>query len=783
MEQQELRDWEHRCIQEEPPFCQAACPIHVDVRALTRFLAAGDMAGARAVLERTMPLPGVLGLICDHPCEASCRRGDVEESIHIGELERACALYTKAKGRLLPLPSRGKRVAVVGGGLSALTVAWDMGRKGYAVSLFSDEPGGTLLDLPEERLPREALSTELERLKMLRVTLQPGLPLEAATLKRLAEEHDAVYVGFDERTPPDATALGLETEQDGTPKLEPLSLATSMPGVFAGGVQPLGPLSPIGLAAQGRKAAVSMDRLVQVVSMTASREKEGPCATRLFTSIEGVQRKPAVPTAESAGYLPEEAAAEASRCLQCECMECVKVCAYLERYKGYPRKYAREIYNNLSVIHGLRQANKLINSCSYCGLCETVCPNDFFMADLCAQARAEMVKTKKMPLSAHDFALRDLEFNTSEAASLLLDARGTDESGQLGTCAYLFFPGCQLSGASPDHVQRTLAHLREKLAGGVGVMLHCCGAPAKWAARQDLFDPQLARVREAWEKLGKPKLILACPTCGATFRDHLSDVPTIPLWEVLLETGLPEGAAALDKVHALHDPCTARDQPRFLDSVRELLTRLAAPIEELALSRERTLCCGYGGLMEAANPDMGREFALRRAGQSERDYLAYCAMCRDSLSRGGKRVTHLLDLIFPESPDAVQPASSEPYVRKGPGTADRHENRARLKRALLAQAGKETPQMEPWETLELEMEPEVRLAVDQRRILTEDVKQTIHAAQASGRALAQEGGNRLMASHRPAAVTYWVEYEPLGDNRFRVHRAWCHRMRVLGPKG
>jgi len=73
-------------------------------------------------------------------------------------------------------------------------------------------------------------------------------------------------------------------------------------------------------------------------------------------------------------------------------MECVKVCPYLERFGAYPRKYAREIYNNESIVMGVRQANKLINSCSLCGLCETVCFHDFAMRDLCLTARQSMVR-------------------------------------------------------------------------------------------------------------------------------------------------------------------------------------------------------------------------------------------------------------------------------------------------------------------------------------------------------------------------------------------------------
>lgn len=776
MEQQQLRNWEERCIQEEPPFCQAACPIHVDVRAFLKFMAKGDAAGARNILERTMPLPGVLGLLCDHPCEEKCRRGDVEESIRIGELERACIRNSTFKGQLRPLPLKGKSAAVVGGSLSSLTVAWDLGKKGYAVSLFCDEPGGSLLLLTEERLSRQALKQEIERLAQLRVKILSGLRFDSKSLKGLIQDFDAVYIGFDEVDSPTAAEFGLEMMEDGSPTRDPLSLETSHAGVFAGGIQQSGSFFPMTCAFEGRKAAASMDRYVTGVSMTASRDKEGPFETRLFTSIKGVEPKPAIRPADDEGYTLEDAVAEAKRCLQCECMECVKVCAYLERHKGYPKKYAREIYNNLSVIHGLRQANKLINSCSYCGLCETVCPNNFAMADLCAAARAEMVETNKMPLSAHDFALRDMAFNTSEAASLVLGETDSNHG------AYLFFPGCQLAGASPNHVLLTLTYLREKLSDGVGIMLHCCGAPADWAARQDLFDPVLQHIRSAWEERGKPTLILACPTCGASFRDNLPDIKTISLWEVLHNIGLPPNAEAPTKIHALHDPCTARDQPQVLEAVRDILSTLQAYVEELELSKEKTLCCGYGGLMEAATPEMGREFALRRAGQSEADYLAYCAMCRDSLSRAGKSVAHLLDFIFPSSPDAQQPTSPEPYVRKGPGTADRHENRARLKRTLLLQTDREPPVQEKWESLDITVVSEVQAAVDRRRILAEDLKQTIHEAEENGRYIIDDESGKRTAFLKSAAVTFWVEYTPMGERRYNVHRAWFHRMHIKGMR-
>lgn len=654
--------------------------------------------------------------------------------------------------------------------MSSLAAAWDLVRKGWGVVLFSDEQGGTLLDLPEERLPREALSAEIEVMKGLGVSFEPGLPEEERLFDRLLGDYGAVYVGCDD--PPLPSSCHAELAQAGSnrPDTDLQTLATSKPGIFAGGFGLPDRFSPVTLAAEGRKGAVSIDRHLQKVSMTAGREREGPFKTRLYTPVEGVETKPSAPMADSGGYQPEEASAEASRCLQCECMACVQVCPYLERFKAYPRKYAREIYNNLAVVHGLRQANTLINSCSWCRLCATVCPNDFDMGVLTRHARQEMVRTSKMPPSAHGFALEDFAFNTSGRFALARAEPGSDQ------CEHLFFPGCQLAGASPAHTRAAWGFLRDRLPGGVGLMLHCCGAPAAWAGREGLLEMSTAWLRENWERLGRPRLIMACTTCLATFEEQLPEGERISLWEVFRETGLPEGATGDDTVRMLHDPCTTREMGEVREAVRDLVMQLGLKVESVHLSGLLTECCSWGGLMDAANPDMGREQALRRARRSDReDVLAYCAMCRDQLSRSGKGVGHLLDFIFPSSGDAVQPVTEYPLVRKGPDLPDRHENRARLKKDLLREIWNEETAMEEWEHIELVLGPEVRDLVDDRRILVEDIRRTIHAAEAGAGRLLQPESGHFLASHAPGSVTFWVEYEPQ-DGAFLVHRAWSHRM-------
>ena len=89
MEQHRLREWENQCIQEEAPWCQAACPLHIDARGFIRAASQGRWAEARKILEKTLPFAGILGRICDHPCERQCKRREAGDPVAIGTLERA----------------------------------------------------------------------------------------------------------------------------------------------------------------------------------------------------------------------------------------------------------------------------------------------------------------------------------------------------------------------------------------------------------------------------------------------------------------------------------------------------------------------------------------------------------------------------------------------------------------------------------------------------------------------------------------------------------------------
>jgi glutamate synthase (NADPH) small chain len=771
MDQQELRKLENQCIQENPPECTAACPLHVDGRAFAGAAAQGNWTEALKVLRKTMPLPNILGRICDAPCEVRCKRKEAGQAIRLGALERACVTREAVPQRLQKLPGKKGRIAILGSGLSGLTVAWDCLRKGYPVRIF--EPGQalgeSLADRYPDRLPQDVIAAETDLLLSLGMEVSFEVPVEDADFpERCLEDFEALYLSLDVLS---GGTWPLERDAEGRVQIEPGIQRTSREGVFAGGLEKDGRISPIRQAAEGRWAANSIDRYLQKVSLTASREKEGPVSTRLFTSLDGVTPLPAVvPSDPVRGYDETEAVTEAGRCLQCQCLECVKVCVYLERFGAYPKKYAREIYNNESIVIGSRQANRLINSCSLCGLCETVCPEDFAMQDLCLQVRESMVRRGKMPPSAHEFALLDMAFSRSERFALARHEPGHSAGRQA------FFPGCQLSGSAPGQVEDVYAYLRSRLSGGVGLILNCCGAPAYWSGSRESFSASLDALKGHWKNLGEPELIVACSTCLRMFRDYAPEIPTRSLWLVLEERGLPESASSsVGEVLAVHDPCTTRSEPEIQAAVRRLLTNLGVSAEELSLGRERTECCGFGGLMQNANPDLAREVVRRRAERSGRDYLTYCAVCRDSLASVNKRALHLLDLLFPD------PANPDPAAREKTGWSERQENRSRLKDRLLEELWSEkTMEKEAHQDITLQMTPEVKALLEQRRILVEDVQQVIHHAERSGEKFYNASNGRYKASFRPYKTMFWVEYRPEAEG-FTVFNAYCHRMELTCP--
>jgi NADPH-dependent glutamate synthase beta subunit-like oxidoreductase/ferredoxin len=185
-----------------PSPCHQACPVNGDIAEWIGLACARDFRGAWEVLTRHNPFPAVAGRICHHPCEAACNRGAYDESLAICKLERAVGDMALEHGWSFGVPAMegARHVAIVGGGPSGLSAAFQLRRRGWRVTIYESQAqlGGLMrYGIPSYRLSRAVLDGEIARIVALGVEVRCGESLSsAADLERLRATHDAVYVAI-----------------------------------------------------------------------------------------------------------------------------------------------------------------------------------------------------------------------------------------------------------------------------------------------------------------------------------------------------------------------------------------------------------------------------------------------------------------------------------------------------------------------------------------------------------------------------------------------------------
>ncbi|HVN53589.1 MAG TPA: NADPH-dependent glutamate synthase [Anaerolineaceae bacterium] len=193
-----------RCLECAKPLCMRGCPVNVNIPGFLKLVELGDFRGAINLIKETNALPAVTGRVCpqETQCEGVCALNKKYEPVAIGRLERFVADWEAAQGAI-PAPElngrSAKKVAVVGAGPAGLTVAADMARLGYYVTIFEalHEPGGVLVyGIPEFRLPKSIVRREVDYVCSLGVHIQKDFVVGmTATLDELLEEFDAIFLG------------------------------------------------------------------------------------------------------------------------------------------------------------------------------------------------------------------------------------------------------------------------------------------------------------------------------------------------------------------------------------------------------------------------------------------------------------------------------------------------------------------------------------------------------------------------------------------------------------
>ena len=201
------------CTYNQPVPCVSLCPAHVDIPGYVALVGEGRYADAIRLIRKDNPFPTTCGFICEHPCEARCRRNMIDDSINIRGLKRVAADFA---GEVEPpkcAPSTGKKIAVLGGGPGGLSAAYYLQLMGHQTTVYEMLPklGGMLrYGIPNYRLPKNRLDEDINAILKTGVEVKYGLKIgEDITIQQLRSEYDAVLITIGASTD---KKLGLEGE-------------------------------------------------------------------------------------------------------------------------------------------------------------------------------------------------------------------------------------------------------------------------------------------------------------------------------------------------------------------------------------------------------------------------------------------------------------------------------------------------------------------------------------------------------------------------------------------
>lgn len=192
-----------RCLNCKHRPCVTGCPVNIVIPEFIKYVAEGEFEKAYQVISASSALPAVCGRVCpqERQCESKCVRGIKGEPVAIGRLERFVADYhnNHADGKVNIPEKNGKKVAVIGSGPSSLTCAGDCAKMGYDVTVFEalHIAGGVLVyGIPEFRLPKDIVKTEVDNLKALGVDFKTNVIIgRSIGIDDILKEYDAVFIG------------------------------------------------------------------------------------------------------------------------------------------------------------------------------------------------------------------------------------------------------------------------------------------------------------------------------------------------------------------------------------------------------------------------------------------------------------------------------------------------------------------------------------------------------------------------------------------------------------
>ncbi|MDC0336496.1 (Fe-S)-binding protein [Pseudodesulfovibrio sp.] len=310
------------------------------------------------------------------------------------------------------------------------------------------------------------------------------------------------------------------------------------------------------------------------------------------------------------------------------CGACEKQCAFLNE-NGTPGEIARRIGKTPI------EAWPDPFHCSLCGLCGAVCPEGLRPEEMFLAMRQSRVEAGTVDLQPYAPVLNYEKLGDSTLLSYIKLPAGGDT---------VLFPGCALPATRSQTVRRLFLTLQESIPD-VGVALGCCMKPSHDLGRTAFFAERFGALHDKLIAAGVKRVITACPNCQKVLSQYGGEIAAITAYEILAESGHAPVRASQGEV-VIHDPCPQRYDAGVQDAVRDLVKRCSMDISPMRQKRERTRCCGEGGMVKFVRPEFADAWTSQRSAVAKgRHMVTSCAGCANFLG-ASTTVDHVLDVLF-----------------------------------------------------------------------------------------------------------------------------------------
>lgn len=732
------------CLEKEAAPCVSSCPFHLDVREFIPRVERKAYNLAYRLYANSVAFPRIVAEICDEKCKHVCPRNEIDGAIELRQLEKAVVSYAdRTDPSSFNLPKKGKKVALIGAGISSLACALRLLNKKYDVTIYEkgDKIGGHLWG----KLSPDIFMKDIEE-QFSKEEYKLILNREIKDIEEIKNKYDAIYVATGEN----GNTFGLVEDISEINNLKAVDKGIYMGGSILG-------VSSVEAIAHGLKAATLIEGYIKTEN-TKDPQKDIPTKIKLNLK-DVVPTDPIIPPVEGI-YSKEEATQEASRCLRCRCDNCMQSCEMMQYFQKFPKRIEEEVH--ITIHPGTLDGNgtvatRLISTCNQCGLCGEVCPEDIDVGLFMRESHRAMREKNAMPWAFHEFWLNDMEFSRSDKASFFYVPETENR------CRHIFFPGCQMGASDPEYITKSYKLLKEYLPD-TALLVDCCGAPALWSGDVDIFNEICKDVTDKWTKLGKPIFIFGCPTCRELINEHIPQIKGKMISDIFYELGVKAKSTKNMEI-SVFDPCSAR---KFLDThqnVRNILTGAGFVLRPLEYEREKSKCCSWGGQISIANPPYTRWLIEKRTSENTYPYLVYCTNCRDVFAEAGKPVLHILDIIL----------GIGNWNKRPPTYSKRRRNRELLKEVLMEEllGKKTTKEKRPG----LLMSKEIEDKLHKEKILEDDILDVIDFCERTGRKLIIEQTGHIIGYSEIGHMTCWVEYTA-ENGAYKIHNAYSHRMKI-----